>query len=109
MRQPQNKKTTHTTTIGRKLFQRLGETGSGQLALLIVLLALLALTAVLTLNRQQVFDWLKLRGYTAPAPIAQLATQDTMTDSARRIFYVNAPILNSKASFADNCPSGGGE
>lgn len=52
-------------------------------------------------NRQGITDWWALRHYQAPAVIAQLATQDTMTADARNIFYVNQPELQPKASFKD--------
>lgn len=75
-----------------------------QLGLLGVLLALLL--AVL-LGHQQFVDWLRLRGYTAPAAVAQIAKEDTMTDRARHLFYVNHPTITTGKGFTDNCPAGG--
>lgn len=49
-------------------------------------------------------DWVKLRNYVAPANVAQLATQDTMTGYARHLFYVNHPVIESNVSqFRANC------
>lgn len=36
-----------------------------------------------------------------------MASQDTMTDFARKIFYVNSPDIENKASFASNCITNG--
>ena len=59
--------------------------------------------------RQQILDTIKLYNYVAPSSIAQLATEDTMTPDTRRIFYVNRPLLQDKATFKAACPNGGGE
>ncbi|MEK7594671.1 MAG: hypothetical protein AAB436_03475 [Patescibacteria group bacterium] len=72
--------------------------------MLILWLALLGLIAA---NRQDIIDWYKLRQYQAPAPVSQLATESTMTDFARKVFYVNAPAIQDKASFAKECLSQG--
>jgi hypothetical protein len=72
------------------------------LTLLLVWLAALVLIAV---NRQGIYDWWQLRGYDAPVVVSSLATQDTMTDYARRIFYVNQPSVENKASFGESCKS----
>ena len=58
-------------------------------------------------NRQNLLDWVQLRDYTAPAAIAALADQDSMTPYGRKIFYVNHPAIDSKDSFFNLCPSGG--
>jgi hypothetical protein len=76
------------------------------LFLLVLWLALLGATAY---NRQNIIDWWRLWNYQAPAAIAQLATQDTMTAYARRIFYVNNAALDSKTVFSKQCPNNGGE
>lgn len=60
-------------------------------------------------NHQNITDWWKLRNYQAPAPVAQLATQDTMTAYARKIFYVNHAAILAKDTFPQNCPNNGGE
>lgn len=57
------------------------------------LLGVIAASLVAISQRQAILDWWKLRGYDPPAAIAALATGDAMTDSARRMFYVNHPSL----------------
>lgn len=54
-------------------------------------------------HRQEIADWSRLYGYTAPAQIATIATQDTMTDTARRILYVNHPEVQASGLFAKSC------
>lgn len=55
-------------------------------------------------HAQALEDWWKLRGYSPPASITQLATEDTMTPLATHIFYVNHPALESNvATFRQNC------
>lgn len=76
------------------------------IALLVLWLGTLWLVAT---NRQTIIDWWRLRQYQAPALVAQLAAQDTMTDYGRKIFYVNHPIIDNKTTFHDKCPNNGGE
>ena len=76
------------------------------LTILIVWLVLLGWAFV---NRQNVWDWWKLRGYDPPAEISSLATQTTMNDQARKMFYVNQPLILHKQNFTKFCPSTGGE
>jgi hypothetical protein len=54
-------------------------------------------------NRQAIIDWARLRNYTPPARVAELADKTTMNDRARRLFYVNRPELNDKETFNQNC------
>jgi hypothetical protein len=81
---------------------------SGKFSLLLSLLILvgwfLVLGVVFT-QRQQISDWIALRGYDAPSNISALATQDTMTDKSRNIFYVNKPAVIQKSNFNASCPS----
>lgn len=70
-----------------------------------ILATWLLLLVAIGLNRQNIFDWWKLRSYQAPVSISALASQDTMTDKARRIFYVNKPQIENKSSFAKSCPN----
>jgi hypothetical protein len=65
--------------------------------------------ALLVSKHQAIFDWAKLRDYQAPPAIAQIATQDTMTDYGRKVFYVNHPELVPKDNFSTDCPNDGGE
>lgn len=53
---------------------------------------------------QALSDWWALRNYSPPSPIESLASQDTMTDYARHVFYVNHPDLQSNISqFRSDC------
>lgn len=58
---------------------------------------------LLWFNRYDVYDWAKLRNYTAPAEVATLADQTAMTDYGRRLFYVNTPQISDKQQFIDQC------
>lgn len=52
---------------------------------------------------QEIDDWLRLRNYTPPQAIAALATDTTMNDASRRLFYVWHPELADKATFNTHC------
>jgi uncharacterized protein YukE len=55
-------------------------------------------------HAQGIEDWFKLRNYSPPPAIAALATEDSMTDYGRHIFYVNHPQLESNlAVFRQQC------
>lgn len=58
-------------------------------------------------NRQNIFDWWRLRDYQTPPPVAQLADQDSMTTYGRKIFYVNYPTIADKQTFNINCGEAG--
>jgi hypothetical protein len=58
-------------------------------------------------QRQAILDWWHLRGYMAPSSVAQLASDDTMTPYAQRLFYVNHPTITTGTGFSSHCPSGG--
>jgi len=75
-----------------------------QVAMLAVLIGLIV--GVYT-QHQTVLDWVRLRGYSAPTTVAQLASDDTMTARARHLFYVNHPAVESGKAFTGNCPAGG--
>lgn len=72
-------------------------------------LALLLTVGLGFVFRQQLLDEYRLYGYTAPAAIEQLATQDGMKPDTRSVFYVNHPVLQNKETFKTVCPNGGGE
>jgi hypothetical protein len=57
-------------------------------------------------NRQNILDWWQLRGYEAPVTIASLATDTTMTDKGRKIFYIQRPAVQEKATFYKSCEEG---
>jgi hypothetical protein len=54
---------------------------------------------------QDLVDWGKLMGYQPPPEIARLAATTTMTDTARRLFYVNQPTIETKKSSLNLCKS----
>jgi hypothetical protein len=72
-----------------------------------ILAIVLALVGFIGLRHQAIIDWWLLRGYTAPATVAEIGTQDTMTDKARHLFYVNHPVVAAGKSFTSHCPAGG--
>jgi hypothetical protein len=96
MRQPQSKK--------RRL-----QAGFTRLTALFILLVWLVILGIAAANRTSIYDWWSLRNYQAPSTVAGLATQDTMTSYARKIFYVNHPDIEDKAAFGTKCPNNGGE
>jgi hypothetical protein len=71
-----------------------------------VLVILVVFLAFVFSQRQPLEDWFLLHNYTAPADVAQLATDVTMTDKARHLFYVNHPDITSGAQFTGHCPLG---
>lgn len=75
--------------------------------LLPLLLTLVLLSGILigVLHWQSIFDWWRLRNYQPPARISALAQNTTMTDKARRLFYVYRPSLADKSTFAQHCQS----
>ncbi len=74
---------------------------------LIILWAIVGLVLVGWLKRENIYDYLRLRNYSAPANIVQLASDTTMNASARKIFYVNHPALESSTTFSGKCGSVG--
>jgi hypothetical protein len=54
---------------------------------------------------QDLHDWSKLLTYQPPPEIARLATTTTMTDTARRLFYVNQPTIETRKSALNLCKS----
>lgn len=56
-------------------------------------------------QRWNLYDSWRLRNYTPPKEIAQLAADTTMNDGSKRLFYVFHPELNDKSSFNKNCTS----
>ena len=71
-----------------------------------MLLVLIGLLAGVYTQQQALRDWWLLRGYVAPAVVAQLATDDTMTAKAQHMFYVNHPDVTTGKAFTKNCPVG---
>src|SRR5882757_9682250 len=83
-----------------------GRRAASTFVVFLVLAVWVVLLGALAYNRQGILDTWKLRNYTIPATGSTLATNDTMTQQARHIFYVNTPQITDKQPFADNCPSG---
>jgi uncharacterized protein YukE len=70
----------------------------------VLLIGFLSIPLIIYLNAQALSDWWKLRGYSPPASVSNLAEQDAMTPKARHIFYVNRPDLESGATqFRKDC------
>lgn len=69
-------------------------------------LLLVAAVAVGIYKHSAIEDWLKLRNYSPAPQISSLASENTMTNSARRIFYINHPeIVSSGDVFRKDCPT----
>lgn len=64
-----------------------------------ILIAVVGVGVLAAARHQDIYDWARLRNYAAPAAVAQIATDDTMTAKARRIFYVNQPALTADKSY----------
>lgn len=73
---------------------------------LIILLICVALVALVAANQRNLLDWWRLRSYSAPASVVQLADQTAMSDYGRKVFYVNKPELVNKTNFSSVCPAG---
>lgn len=68
------------------------------------LLVTLAVPVIVLANWQHVYNWWRLRDYQPPARVSELAAVTTMTDEAKRLFYINHPtLLSDKAVFRQKC------
>lgn len=63
----------------------------------------LVLLGLLVGNLQALTDYARLYDYQPPAAVASLADQTTMTDKARKLFYVNHPVIADRSSFNSDC------
>jgi hypothetical protein len=90
------------------MLKRLRQNSRGGIVVLATLLVVLALAVFAWVKKQDIYDWARLRGYAPPDEIAQLAFDTTMTNPARKLFYVHHPQLNDRDAFNQNC-SGFGE
>lgn len=72
---------------------------------LIGFVSVIAVAVLLWANRWNIYDSWRLRNYQAPAQVAQLATDTTMNDKTRRLFYVYRPELDDKTDFVQKCKS----
>jgi len=75
----------------------------------IVLGLLLLANVTVWLQRDAILDWWSLRNYTAPSQIVQLASDASMTPYARRLYYSNHPLLESREEFNKDCTNYGEE
>jgi hypothetical protein len=71
----------------------------------LISLAVLSASIYGILHKQQIFDFIALRNYQAPERISELATETTMTDGMRKVFYINHPRLDTREEFRNDCPS----
>lgn len=83
--------------------------GNGFRSSLIILVVWFFVVGLIFYNRQSIVDWYKLSSYKAPEQVQQVASQTTMTDYGKKVFYVNKPAIQNKAEFNQNCPNNGGE
>ena len=67
-------------------------------------LSILAAAVLAWSQRQAIYDWYQLRGYQPSNAVVKLATDTTMDDYARKVFYVNHPDIENKSEFSKNCP-----
>lgn len=71
------------------------------------LIAVLVVSVLIFNNFQAIGDYIRLFNYTPPTDIVRLADQTTMTDKARKLFYVNHPRLADRSSFNGACNNRG--
>ncbi len=65
---------------------------------------IIAAPVVVYAKQQELSDWWRLRDYSPPAAVSILASQTTMTDYSRHVFYVNHPKIEPVAvSFRADC------
>jgi len=57
-------------------------------------------------KHQALLDWWHLHDYATPVAVAQLAADDTLTPKAKRLLYVNHPVISGGSTFANHCPAG---
>lgn len=81
----------------------------GRITLIVMTLALWLLLGLLIWQRQAVVDWWRLRNYTPPPDVAQLAEDTTMNSFGKKLFYVNAPRIEPSSDFNEHCRTGGQE
>lgn len=74
-----------------------------QISSLAISLLLIATPIAGWSQRWQIFDWYRLQSYSAPSEIAAIADRASMTDYARRLFYVYRAELHDREGFNNNC------
>jgi hypothetical protein len=73
---------------------------------IIVTGAVAALPIIGIWQRQQIFDWWRLRNYTPSAQVAELANSTTLTDDGRHLLYVYHTELQEREAFNESCKFG---
>lgn len=76
---------------------------SRRIRLLLSVILLLVLPVAIVSNKQNIYDWARLRNYQPDSEIAKLSRDTTMTMLGQRLFYVNHPELNDKSTFSQHC------
>jgi hypothetical protein len=77
--------------------------GIGKITGLVTSLVIFAASAGLYVYRQDVLDWLVLRDYEPSPAIARLASNASLSDEGRKLFYVHDPALLDKSTFQGSC------
>jgi len=81
------------------------QSGSSKLVSLAITTLVIGLCIVAVVNKQNIQDWWVLRSYQAPANITAIADQIALTDSSRKVFYVNRPQITNSQTFTQACQS----
>lgn len=74
-----------------------------KLSKLVFYILFLSIPVVFWFNRFTVFDWWRLRNYSAPAEVVSIADKTTMNSASRRVFYANHPELEDSQDLRSNC------
>jgi hypothetical protein len=106
MSRPQKQKKPPFKVADSQRWFRLGSSGAGRLAIFSFYTIIIGAVLLAGAYRQDISDWYKLRSYRAPTAVSEIAAEDTLTPSAKKIFYVNEPQLQPKPLFAGMCPNG---
>ncbi len=64
---------------------------------------LISLPVIFWLNHQKIYDWWRLRNYTPSAEVQTLATNTTMNDATRKVFYINHPAIEDGQQLSSDC------
>ncbi len=69
-------------------------------------LIVIAILTGLFIQKQNIMDWWGLRNYTPTVAATQLATNTSMTNLGRKIFYLQKPQVQGKEAFYISCEEG---
>lgn len=75
--------------------------------LFIVLVIAIGVIGGIRFAAQPLRDWAILRSFEPSASIQQLVTDTTMTDEARRVFFINQPEVLDRTEFNQRCQGAG--